>query len=195
LQEELSAAILCGGRSSRFVQDKTLVSINGKPMVQHVYHAVKGFSSDIFLVSKWIEPGKYQFLDIPVVYEPYKDYAPLYGIEQALIHAKNEWVLVLAADMPNLRPQIFQRLLDARKKTSSLIIPMTDRLHPLFALYSKTCLPLIRQRIQNDELKLQKLAEIPNSEVVSIEGEWKRAFVNINTQEDLGDFYAMNSRS
>ncbi len=108
---------------------------------------------------------------------------PLYGIEQALVHAKHQWILILAADMPNLSHEVFEGLLESRNSASKMVIPKTDRLHPLCALYSKDCLKEVRDRIQNENLKLQDLSSMPGCKIIAFEDE--SPFININTQEDL----------
>jgi molybdopterin-guanine dinucleotide biosynthesis protein A len=183
-----SIAILCGGRSRRFGSDKTLTLLSGRPILQHVHQKLRKSSEDIFLVTKWNVPGKYQFLDIPIVYEPYEKHTPLFGIEQALIHAKYPWVLVVGADMPGITPEVIEKLQVLRDANTRLILPHTDRFHPLCAFYSKECLQGIKERIQHKQLRLQELSQMEGCRVVSFGSDHLRAFTNINTVEDLAQF-------
>lgn len=62
MQETVDAYIISGGRSVRFKQDKSLYEFNGKPLIGHVYDAIKPLFRNISIIAD--DTVKYRFLGI-----------------------------------------------------------------------------------------------------------------------------------
>ncbi len=84
---QATGIILAGGKSSRMGEDKGLVLLNGKPMIQYVIEALKGVVSDIIIISN---NASYNKFGIPVYPDIIKDKGPVGGIFTGLHHSKTQ---------------------------------------------------------------------------------------------------------
>ena len=65
---QATGIILAGGKSSRMGEDKGLVLLNGKPMIQYVIEALKEVVSDIIIISNNASYNKFR---VPVYSDHY----------------------------------------------------------------------------------------------------------------------------
>ncbi len=147
-----SVAILAGGQSRRMGQNKALMRLGGIPVLQWEINAVKGLTTDLFLVTN--SPKIYAPFNIPAKPDVIPGKAALGGIYTALTCAKHDWVLVLACDMPLLNPAIITFLAQQRQKADAVIPLVGNHPETLHAFYHKRCLPVIQKRINANELKV-----------------------------------------
>lgn len=176
-----SGAVLAGGRSSRFGQDKALYVYNGQPLAAWALGSLTG-ADERFLVSS----RPYNF-GVPV----HPDLHPgssLGGLHTALFHAANSWVAVAACDMPFLTADYWTRLLEHTEGVQAVVVRGPDgRLEPLAALYHKTLVSSAEERLKAGDFKLSGLLETAQTRVVP----WEtlavdaRTFVNANRLTDL----------
>ncbi len=94
----VSGYVLAGGRSSRMGQDKALLKLAGKPLVEHAVIKLQRICSQVAVLSS--NPEMQQFA--PVVRDLHPDCGPMSGLEAALAHASRDWSLVLPVDVPFL---------------------------------------------------------------------------------------------
>ncbi len=188
---DLSIAILCGGDSSRFGEDKTRQLVDGLPLYKLIWEKLASRSRDIFLQTA---PGD-QY-DLPTRVDLIQGGGPLGAIYSALTHAKNDWLFVSACDLPNLDPDLVDILIaEARSEDDfEIIIPRWDNgyYEPLAALYNKSLLPVMERLIVEGTRKITDILEAAESvKEVSIEGLLAEdevssgCFFNVNTREDL----------
>jgi molybdopterin-guanine dinucleotide biosynthesis protein A len=177
-----SAAILAGGKSSRFGEDKALYKYKGKTLLEWVKESLSD-ADQIFSVSN---------LDLPIT--TYQDiYASGYslcGLHAALHYAKHDWVAVVACDMPFLTPSFWQILLTHTKGTQMVIAENAlGDLEPLAALYHRSLLPIVEEHIQAQNFKIKNLVTLAPSRLIP----WSmlktkvnhNLFLNVNTKSDL----------
>jgi molybdopterin-guanine dinucleotide biosynthesis protein A len=76
------------------------------------------------------------------------------------------------------------------KMTASVLLPRAEgRLQPLAAVWRRAVLPLALERIANEQLSLQELAQEAGAEILE-EPDWRRfdpsgnSFENLNTLEE-----------
>ncbi|MBD2326664.1 molybdenum cofactor guanylyltransferase [Alkalinema sp. FACHB-956] len=105
----LSAIVLAGGQSRRMGQDKALLQIAGKPLLQQICDRAAQCCPAIYVVTAW--PDRYRsFLPESCQFVvDRQSYGPLVGFAQGLAMVKTEWVLLLACDMPQLDADQMQR--------------------------------------------------------------------------------------
>lgn len=176
-----SGIILAGGKSRRMGQDKALLEINGKPMIQHVSELLREFCDEIIISSANKDHAK--FGDSRVE-DLVPNAGPLAGIQAGLITAKNEQSFVLSCDTPFVTKEVLEKL---RANSDDQLITVSmddDMLQPLIAIYNKKALPTIEHYLERDERTLFNLQKICNAKVVYFFDKESRAFENINTQED-----------
>ena len=178
---KFSGAVLTGGRSSRFGQDKALYVYNGKPLAGWALESLAG-ADERFLVS-----SRPYDLGVPVYPDLYPG-SSLGGLHAALVHAANNWVAVAACDMPFLTADYWQRLLAHTEGVQAVVVRGPDgKLEPLAALYRETLLPLAEAQLETGTFKLQTLLETAQTRILPWAnlGVDAQTFVNANRLTDL----------
>ena len=184
----VSAAILAGGKSRRMGRNKALLPFRGRPLIARVYETVQPLFEDIFLVTNG--PGPFDFLPCPKIPDRVPGKGPISGVDAALRHSKNPYVLVVGCDTPFLSPSLLE-LLAGKTEEADLVIPCSPLgPEPLCAVYGKGCLPLIEESLRKGDFSLKTLIgrlrtrNIPAEEVASVDPDF-RSFRNINTPVDF----------
>lgn len=90
--------VLAGGRSSRMGQDKALLPLAGKPLVEHAVTKLRRLCAKVSVLSGNPELAAYG----PLVADNFGGSGPLGGIEAALLDSEFAWNLILPVDMPFL---------------------------------------------------------------------------------------------
>ena len=188
--EDLTIAVMAGGKSSRMGQNKSFVEINGKPMIEHVLETVSSFSTDQILITN--TPERYKSLDLPMYSDIYPDHGPLAGIYTAVYHAPTPYTLIVATDMPWLNPNLLHYQIQLRHQ-ADVIIPRWQKFpEPLHAVYSKAVLPAIQQNLDAKKLKITRffdevIVRFLEKEEIERFDKNGRSFSNINTPEELAN--------
>jgi molybdopterin-guanine dinucleotide biosynthesis protein A len=149
-----SGAVLAGGGSTRFGQDKALYVYKGKSLMAWVMDSMVE-ASERYVVANRPYPGWG-----PV----YPDLNPggdtLSGLHSALAHAQFDWVALAACDQPFLTVDFWRYLLKyARPDIQAVVAWSGDFFEPLGALYHKALEPEVLRRLEAGELKMQLLLQ------------------------------------
>ncbi|MDZ4672194.1 MAG: molybdenum cofactor guanylyltransferase [Phototrophicales bacterium] len=181
----ISVAILVGGKSSRMGRDKAWVELGGHPLVHYLLFAIhKAGFSDICLIAN--QPEKYSSLDLPIYPDNFADCGALGGIESALTHSKSEWTLVVACDMPLLRPDILHSLGTMTHENIEMVLPVAGEMsQPLCALYHQHCLGVARTHLLDGRYRIRDFVSKLRLLLVPIQDEW--CFFNVNTPQSLAE--------
>lgn len=186
----LTLAVMAGGKSSRMGENKSFVQIGGKPMVEHVLERLTGLGDETILIANQPEP--YAYLGLPTYADIYTEHGPLAGIYTAVFHANHPHVLIVATDMPHLNRSLLQYMISLRNE-ADLIVPRWQKFpEPLHAIYSKTCLPAIKEKLEARQLKITaffgrvNVRFIERAEIERFDSDG-RSFANINTPDELRD--------
>ena len=176
-----SGAVLAGGRSSRFGQDKALYVHEGKPL------AVRALASFARADERFVVSSRPYAFGVPCYPDRYPG-SSLGGLHAALLHAAHDWVAVAACDMPFLTPDYWEKLLAHTQGVQAVVVQgPSGRLEPLAALYHKTLLPLAEGRLKAGDFKLSGLLEATEVRVLAFGalGLDPDVFVNLNRLEDV----------
>lgn len=136
-------------------QPKGFLQLHGHPLIEYPLRLLKIFCDEIFVVAQSPEP--FSHLKVKILTDIFPDGGPMGGIFTGLQSASHPWSLVLACDMPYVRKQLVEKMIEQIELNSRVeaIVPLgPDRLRgkismqPLCALYSKKSLPLFHQKLQ-----------------------------------------------
>src|SRR4051812_32963118 len=160
-----SAAILAGGRASRFGgRDKSLLAVGGTTIFERqiaALTAVDGMDDVMFVGAASARHGTRLVADVV------PGSGPLGGIHAALTHARTDAVCILACDMPYVTAALVDRLF-AEVPGADLVVPRDDRgYHPLCAVYTRACLDAIARRLADRNLKVMDLFADVRTRVVT----------------------------
>jgi molybdopterin-guanine dinucleotide biosynthesis protein A len=181
-----SAAILAGGRASRFGGlDKSALVVGGRTILDRQLGelaAVDGLT-DIMFVGSGAHPGTRPVRDLV------PGSGPLGGIHAALTHARSDHVFVVACDMPNVTRALVMELFE-KAGDCDIVVPRTGRgYHPLCAVYTRACLEPIARRLAERRLKVMDVFEDVRTRVVTPDD---GLLVNVNTP---GEFAALHGHN
>lgn len=187
-REELSGAILAGGRSTRMGSNKAFATLAGMRLVDRARHAVSQFADDIMLVANHLAP----YVDFPgrVVIDNVPHRGPLCGLETALTHAHHPMLFVTAVDSPFLEPDLIHYLERFAPHYDAVYCMGPVKAEPLVGFYRYTCLKAVQQMQTEGVWQLFRLPNYANVRVVPYAEALKFdpggiTFFNINTPEDL----------
>lgn len=146
---ETAAIVLAGGDSSRMGRDKALIEIGGKPLLQRVCEVASQCCGVVYVVSP--RSAQYQPLLPPRCQTVQETIAPggsppgpLVGFAQGLAQVQQDWVLLLACDLPNLQASVLQdwmaQLPAVPPETIALLPRHPKGWEPLCGFYRRQCL-------------------------------------------------------
>jgi len=186
--------ILAGGRSTRMGTNKALLALPGNRHITFVEHLTSTLTplctETILVVRDANDAANYSLAGVRVVTDNLPDYGPLMGIYTGLSAMQAPRALVVAVDMPFIQPALISFLL-SQPLTNTLLVPMVNNVpQVLLAVYPRTILPLIDQRIQQGRRDPRSLLEVAAVQYIEeaqlrlVDAEL-RSFVNVNTPEEL----------
>ncbi|WP_269236740.1 molybdenum cofactor guanylyltransferase [Flavobacterium flavigenum] len=181
----LTVFILCGGKSSRMKSEKGLVLFQEKPFIEHIIQAILAVTENIQLITNTKE---YDYLPYQKSADIVKDKGPLGGIYTALTNSETEFNLILSCDIPLISSDLLAELIAKHNQEAQITIFATEsRIHPLIGIYSKKLLPIIKEAINENELKMMDfLSKVPH-QIIKIEESENFPLTNINSADELND--------
>ncbi len=181
---EASAVILAGGASSRMGRDKSLVHVDGKPLIQRVFEQLSLRFGDVLISTN--EKEKYAFLGARCVPDLLPGHGPLMGIRTAVEAARFDRVFVTACDIPVVDDDTVERML-ALAEDFDCVVPRSRAGHePLFAVYRKSAIPAMCDVLDSGERRIRAVFPRVRTHTFDLgPAEWYR---NLNTREDLAAF-------
>ena len=114
-------AVLAGGRARRLGGDKALLEVAGRPLVAWPLAALAAALAEVVVVAKRDTPLP-ELGDVEVWHEPDQPHHPRAGIAHALERAAGRPVLVCAADMPLVTPELVLRALEPLRRSFRYIV-------------------------------------------------------------------------
>jgi molybdopterin-guanine dinucleotide biosynthesis protein A len=109
------------------------------------------------------------------------------GIKSALSCSLNPKSFVIACDIPDIDTVFMESMIkEAHKYEIVIACSPGGKTEPLFGIYSKSVLPIMKRLLDSGERSLQPLLEICRTKEVTIgNGSW---FKNLNTLQDYREF-------
>lgn len=185
-------AIIAGGQSRRMGRDKAFVELGGKTLIERVIQrsADLGQAETILITNR---PAAYQHLGLTMYADALPDKGVLGGIYTALLRAANPIVLVVACDMPFVNPDLLRFMIAQLDDDIDIVAPRVDG-YPqgMHAIYRKTCLEPIHERLLADRLKIIGFYDRVHARYLD-EADYApfdadgRSFTNLNTPAELAD--------
>jgi molybdenum cofactor guanylyltransferase len=187
----IAAIVLAGGKSSRMGTDKAAIAIGNVPLLHLICTVASKCASKIYIVTPWVE----KYVDmlpegcnlIKEVSEKTETKGPLVAFAQALAKIEEEWILLLACDLPLLNESAlleWRNYLTTVPATTIALLPKSEKgWEPLCGFYRLSCLPLLEEYIQQGGRSFQgwlakrSVQELPVSD--------RQVLFNCNTPEDL----------
>lgn len=187
--EKASAIILAGGKNTRITRNKAFIQLPaGDTILQHTMNILRPIFPEIIIVTNRKEA--YQKFNVSVVEDLIKENGPLGGIFTGLCYSASKHNFVVACDMPFIKPALIELLLEESGDYDVVIPEIDGEVEPLFAVYSKNCIPVMFEHLQKQNLKIRQVLsqlhvkKIGAKKIDRLDPE-HLCFFNINTEEDL----------
>jgi molybdopterin-guanine dinucleotide biosynthesis protein A len=190
-QADISAIILAGGQSSRMKQDKALLPVNGKSLIESVASQLEPFFADIIISAR--DGQSLDFLPYRIAVDRSSGQGPLMGILTGLEASRTPYNFVIACDIPQINIGFLESMLEHVRR-HDVVVPVSgdSKYEPLFAFYRKDLIPHIQTLLAKGIRQIIKLYPLAKSvkHVPMPAADW---YFNLNTLDDF-DNYCMISR-
>lgn len=198
-----SAIVLAGGFSSRFGQDKGVIELANKPLIQHVVDSISPIVDEIIVVTN-SEEGSMKYakslkLEINFAVDISKLRSPLIGALTGFGAAQGEYSLLLPFDTPFVSREVVLLLFELCV-TKAAVVPKWPNgyIEPLHAVYkTKYALKAAKMAVAQGKLKVSAMIKklrgvryVSTLVIQQLDPEL-RTFFNVNTPEDLKNAEAM----
>jgi molybdopterin-guanine dinucleotide biosynthesis protein A len=151
-----SAIVLCGGRSARMGSDKAALPFGSETLLARVVRIVSEVADDVVLVAREgqsLPERAGQASPCRVVRDPAEGLGPLAGIAAGLGAIRGLRALVVACDMPLLRPALARRLLELLGGAEALVPVVEGFPVPTCAVYARGIAGHARELVAARELR------------------------------------------
>jgi molybdopterin-guanine dinucleotide biosynthesis protein A len=180
--------VLAGGKSTRMGSDKAFVMVDGKTLLERALQAARAVTQEVLIVGASDKFSAYA----PVVEDVFWDRGPLGGIHAALMATATDLNLVLAVDLPFMKPSFLTYMCNrARERDAAVVVPRAaGGWQPLCAAYRKRFGSVAEKALAAGRNKIDSLfadaaiACIEEQEIMQA-GFSLDIFRNINTREEL----------
>lgn len=171
--------------------DKRLISFGGQTLVQLAVDKLRDILAEVTVVLSGCD--ELNLRDAQIVMDKEKDRGPLMGILTGLQGLRTAYGLVLACDLPLISVEVLSHLGNKVDGEIDMVVPRWGgRVEPLAGIYSKRCLPFLEDMINKERLAPKRLLSetdlrinFVEEEELSLFGEPKLLFFNVNTKEEL----------
>jgi len=187
ITNNLSVAIIAGGKSNRFGEPKSWAKFRGKRLIEYAIDLGRQLSDEVFIIN-----GKsldYSHLGIATIEDIIVDCGPIGGLYSALCHTSAEFVATMPVDMPLLPPEIYEVLFSKIIADRPVVARSGSGLEPLVAIWPQNALSVVEEFIQQKKYSLRNPLQKLQAIEVNIPAEMERFkeeyFLNINYKEDL----------
>jgi molybdopterin-guanine dinucleotide biosynthesis protein A len=184
----MTGIILAGGKNSRMGRNKSFLTIDGERLIDRAVRILKDIFAEVMIVTN--SPLEYVDLNVQIVTDIYKGKGSLGGIYTGLFYAATEHSFITACDMPYLDKPFIEHMVNLTASHDIVSPDTPDGPQPLHAVYSRKCLPHIKNLMDQNRLKITGFYKgldvlmIPTETLRTFDPQ-DRMFFNINTADDL----------
>ncbi|SHN50124.1 molybdenum cofactor guanylyltransferase [Desulfovibrio litoralis] len=188
-QNDIIGVILAGGLSSRMGHDKASIALSTDDDLDLLGKTCKLLTETGLDV--WISGRENKALNLFCFPDAKKGLGPLSGIVRALELSQNRACLILSCDLPFMDQKTINALIECRNQrkqgTVLTIYVQKETGYPehLAAIYEPESLPLLKESLEKELLKLNRIIPIDKQERIYYNSEDSLPFFNINYPADL----------
>jgi molybdopterin-guanine dinucleotide biosynthesis protein A len=183
----ITGVILAGGRGQRMdSQDKGLVSLAGRPMVEYVLDALAPQVGTV-LINANRNADIYAAYGYPVVPDLLGGFhGPLAGMAAAMRAANTPYIATVSCDSPFIPAGLIERLAQALETDGAelSVAHSGERLEPVFALLNCKLMNSLNNYLGSGERKIDRWYATHKMAAVDF-SDLPDTFLNINTPSDL----------
>jgi molybdopterin-guanine dinucleotide biosynthesis protein A len=169
--------------------DKALLLWEGIPLLQRVCTVATACCEVVYVLTPWQERYQHTVRAVRWLKEPQPGLGALAALAQALPEIPTPWVLVLACDLPQLRPEVLQgwsaRLPGISDQVLAMVPWYADRWEPLCAFYRSQAQHSLQQFVQQGGRSFQAWLSQNPVQSIAVDSYVASMLWNCNRPEDL----------
>jgi molybdopterin-guanine dinucleotide biosynthesis protein A len=186
---KITGIVLAGGRSSRMGEDKSLMKLNGKALVEYSINALRPLCDKVIISSNI---AAYDFTGCEVWPDELPDQAPIIGIYSCLKRSETELNVILSCDIPLMSTSMIGFLL-AKSAAYEITVPIHEngQIEPLCGIYKKSSIGIIKEFIDRGNYRLNECIRSVQHQFIPVDAQIPcnspNLFLNINTPSEFGN--------
>lgn len=191
MHNDITGIILCGGKSSRMGENKSFLELNGENVIEVISKLIKKHFAKVIAITN--EPKLYEFLNIDLFEDIYKNKGPLGGIHSGLFHSMTEKNFIISCDMPLVKAELINYIIEHSGNAQITAVKADGHVQRLCALYKKDCLKISEIILTEEhpepqvQCRVSRLFDNVNSLILDesdIPFEMNNQFLNLNKKCD-----------
>lgn len=181
-----TAAIFCGGKSSRMGKPKaSIVLPGGVALIEHVYRVLKQLCKEVVLVGHG-EGVPDSLRHLKCIRDNYQGLGPIGALEALLSSGLDSEYLISPCDIFRATPEIFSLLINSKVKLPAVLSNKGHR-EPILGRYPSSLLSLVREHIVQRKLAMNDLLKKVSAASIAVPEEYLFSLSNMNSPEDLSE--------
>ena len=183
----LTAAVIAGGKSSRFGEPKALIRFHSKDLVDYAIDLADRIARRKLLV--YGEDDLFRHKRIKCIPDAVPNCGPLGGIYAALISSRSKWIASIPCDMPHLQPKVYELLFKRRTGDRPVVALSARGIESMVSIWPRSLANKIALALKERNYALHSVLqelgsiEVDFSELIAFDH--NELFFNVNTKEDL----------
>ncbi|MGA1931598.1 molybdenum cofactor guanylyltransferase MobA [Arcobacter sp. YIC-464] len=177
---EIPCVILCGGKSSRMGEDKSLLPFKNSPtLAQYQYDRLKPFFKSIYISSK---EDKFDFLENKsLLLDESSVYSPIAAIDSIFNKLEDNKVFIITVDTPLVSIDSINKIIEA-SSDFDITVAKTIKTHNLCGVFSSNILSTTNKMLSEDFHKVGFLLNENKTNIITLPNDDE--FINLNHRED-----------
>lgn len=177
----IPCVILCGGKSSRMKEDKSLLPfVNKKTLSQYQYDRLSLYFSKVFLSSKH---DKFDFLEdkTALILDKSEVFSPIVALKSIVDKIQTDKFFLIAVDTPMVNIDSIKKLIQ-NSKNHQITVAKTEKTHFLCGVFSTDIKVTLKEMLEKDIHKVSFLLDKSSTNIVEF---WDdKEFINLNYKQE-----------
>ncbi|MDP2052016.1 MAG: molybdenum cofactor guanylyltransferase [Acidobacteriota bacterium] len=152
----VTGIVLAGGLSTRMGRDKASLPFGTETLLERAIRIVGEVAGDVIVVAR---PDHATPPGIRVVHDPIANLGPLAGIAAGLSASHSDVNVVVACDMPLVRPEVLRRLIALREDADICVAVVDGHASPLCAVYRSSVAGVAQALLAGGERRVMALLD------------------------------------
>jgi len=188
MREKITGIILCGGKNKRMGENKALLQLGSKTVIEHIVQTLSEVCDEIILSTN---NNDLEFLPFRKIADEKKNLGPIAGFHSSLVASKTEHNLIVSCDTPFISAKLLSFLLNNNDNCELALPVFKEHLQPMVGYFNKNYAKIIKRQIELGNSKPINIFENSKLRRVAITEDLNffkdYLFFNINTKEQYQD--------
>jgi len=190
---KIPCVILCGGRSSRMGEDKSLLPfLDSNSLTQYQYDKLKTFFDEIYLSSK---VDKFDFLSNKEKYlilDKGEVFSPIVALQTIFSNFKSSKVFIITVDTPLISIETIEKLIN-ESLNNDICVAQTQRIHNLCGVFSTDLNNFVNEMLNDDIHKVGYLLKNNITKYIKFDNDDE--FINLNNKDEYNRALSIISKT